>query len=303
MVARVSRDVRRRGAVSSTARFREEVYRMYMDFFEVAEKKRRWSVHDDIPWDKLDPSVYDEGRALNAETFCGVELYLPDYVGKGINLVREEFGRAWFQANWGYEESKHGLALRMYLLKSGQRTPEQMMALEDAIAAKPWRLPFDTPRRMTCYGSIQEASTLLAYVRQIEDAKNGKDEVLATVYRLIARDEAAHQSFYRAVLKLELQENRHETLNDLALVSTTFRMPAIDLLPESERRVETLRDHHSFDRWGFFLKVWMPLLNLLGVTRREFAEYQRQALEQARERGRSGETAPVSSGETSPPRS
>jgi acyl-[acyl-carrier-protein] desaturase len=276
--------------VASTARFREAVYRMYMDFFEAAEKKRRWSVYDDIPWERLDPSVYDEGRATNVETFCGVELYLPDYVGQGINLVRENFGRAWFQANWGYEESKHGLALRLYLLKSGQRTTEQLRELEDAIAAQPWRLPFDTPRRMTCYGAIQEASTLLAYLRQIEDAKSANDEVLTTVYRLIARDEAAHQQFYRAVLKLELEEDRRETLADLAHVSIGFRMPAIDLLPDSKRRVETLRDHHSFDRWGFFLKVWMPLLKQLGVTRQEFAEYQQRAFDQTREQINSGET-------------
>jgi acyl-[acyl-carrier-protein] desaturase len=284
--------------VSSTARFREEVYRLYMDFFETAEKKRRWSVYNDVPWDRLDPSVYDEGRTLNAETFCGVELYLPDYVGQGINLVRHNFGQAWFQANWGYEESKHGLALRLYLLRSGQRTPEQLRALEDAIAARPWRLPFDTPRRMTCYGALQEAGTLLAYLRQIEDAKRANDEVLATIYRLIARDEAAHQQFYRAVLKLELEEHRHETLADLAWVSIVFRMPAIDLLPDSARRVETLRDHHSFDRWGFFVKVWMPLLKLLGVTRQEVAEYQRLSLERIRDQGE-----PVSSGETTATRS
>ncbi|OJH34955.1 acyl-ACP desaturase [Cystobacter ferrugineus] len=256
---------------------------MYMSFFETAEKKRRWSVYEDIPWDRLDPSVYDEGRAMNVETFCGVELYLPDYLGQGVNLVRENFGRAWFQANWGYEESKHGLALRMYLLKTGLRTEEQLRGLEDAIAARPWRLPWDTPRRMTCYGAIQEASTLLAYARQLEDAQAGKDEVLATIYRLIARDEAAHQQFYRAVLKLELEEHRHETLEDLALVSVGFRMPAIDLLPDSERRVETLRMHNSFNRWGFFLKVWMPLLKLLGVSRQEFGEYQRRALDQIRD--------------------
>jgi acyl-[acyl-carrier-protein] desaturase len=266
-----------------------------MEFFEVAEKKRRWSVHDDIPWHRLDPSVYDEGRAMNVETFCGVELYLPDYVGQGINIVRESFGRAWFQVNWGYEESKHGLALRLYLLKSGQRTAEQLHALEDAIAARPWRLPFDTPRRMTCYGSIQEASTLLAYIRQIEDAKRANDQVLAAVYRLIARDEAAHLQFYRAVLKLEFEERRCETLEDLALVSIGFRMPAIDLLPDSARRVAALRDHHSFDRWGFFLKVWTPLLKYLGVTRREFADYQRRSLKQMHEQINSGETTATTS--------
>jgi acyl-[acyl-carrier-protein] desaturase len=142
---------------------------------------------------------------------------------------------------------------------------------------------------MTCYGAIQEASTLLAYVRQIEDAKAANDEVLTVIYRLIARDEAAHQQFYRAVLKLELEENRDETLTDLALVSIGFRMPAIDLLPDSQRRVASLGDHNSFDRWGFFLKVWMPLLKQLGVTRREFAEYQRRGFDEMRGQVSSGE--------------
>ena len=85
-----------------------------MEFFERAEKNRRWSVFNDIPWDQLDPSVYDEDAALCAETFVGVESYLPDYVSGGINCVRDFFGQAWFSANWAYEESKHALSLREY---------------------------------------------------------------------------------------------------------------------------------------------------------------------------------------------
>jgi acyl-[acyl-carrier-protein] desaturase len=53
--------------------------------------------------------------------------------------------------------------------------------------------------------------------------------------------------------------------------------------------VEMLRDHHAFDRWGFYQKIWMPLLRLLGVTHREVAEHQQRSLERLREEVSSGE--------------
>ena len=56
-------------------------------------------------------------------------MYLPDYVSQGINLLRQNFGAAWFAANWGYEESKHALTLRHWLIKSGHRTEDQMLAM------------------------------------------------------------------------------------------------------------------------------------------------------------------------------
>ena len=99
----------------------DRLYRLYMEFFERAERERRWSVFDDIPWDQVNPEA-SEHLALCAETFASVEMYLPDYVAGGINSVRDYFGRAWWQANWGYEESKHSLALGEYLLRSGKRT-------------------------------------------------------------------------------------------------------------------------------------------------------------------------------------
>ena len=67
------------------------IYRLYRDFFDRAEKKRRWSLHKDIPWDQcnkhLDPAV-----AYVVESFCAVELYLPDYLGKMLPQIRSERG-------------------------------------------------------------------------------------------------------------------------------------------------------------------------------------------------------------------
>ena len=78
----------------------EKIFREYMTFFEKAERERRWNVFQDIPWDRVNKEASEE-LALCAETFCSVEMYLPDYVSNGINIVRSYFGQAWFQAFLG----------------------------------------------------------------------------------------------------------------------------------------------------------------------------------------------------------
>src|SRR6185369_1942537 len=106
-------------------------------------------------------------------------MYLPDYVAQGINIARQTFGQAWFQANWAYEESKHSLALREYLLRTGQRTWQEIYDYEQAVLAKKWSAPFTTARQMTLYGAIQEMTTFVIYNKQERLAKEKGDELLA----------------------------------------------------------------------------------------------------------------------------
>src|SRR5262249_48019623 len=93
-------------------------YRLYRDFFNRADKKRRWSLQDDIPWGQVNPSL-DPAVGDVVESFCAVELFLPDYLASGMALFRPSRACTWFYANWGYEESKHSLALGDWLLRSG----------------------------------------------------------------------------------------------------------------------------------------------------------------------------------------
>ena len=126
-------------------------------FFEEAERTRRWNVFNDIPWDQVNRDAPEE-LALCAETFASVELYLPDYVAQGINVVRPYFGRAWFQANWGYEESKHALALGEYLVRSGKRTQDQWLDHQQGILAKEWTRPFETARHDGAFPNVVQKS-------------------------------------------------------------------------------------------------------------------------------------------------
>jgi acyl-[acyl-carrier-protein] desaturase len=263
-------------------RLEERLYREYMSFFEKAERERRWSVFDDIPWDRVNRDASEE-LALCAETFCSVEMYLPDYVSGGINIVRSYFGQAWFQANWAYEESKHSLALTRYLVRSGKRTEQQMFDLQNKIFGKRWSLPFNTPRQMTFYGCVQEMATFVIYVKHRERAASEKDEALRTIYDLIARDEIAHCRFYQGVIKVLLEEDRAGTLADMAHVFANFQMPGVGIVPDYDARILKMREA-GVDRSVFIQKVYMPILKYLGVSRHEMLTAQRMAIEARQER-------------------
>ncbi|SFK17009.1 acyl-ACP desaturase [Amycolatopsis sacchari] len=149
----------------------EQLYRNYLEFFETAERKRRWNVFDDLPWELAERTRHNADLALCAETFCGVESYMPDYVGEGLNLFRDSFGQAWWHVNWGYEEAKHALVLREYLVRTGQRTSRQMFEFEADLTKRRWKLPFPTIRQMICYGALQEKTTWMIYRRQLAAAQ------------------------------------------------------------------------------------------------------------------------------------
>src|SRR5438105_2325264 len=130
-----------------SAELENRFYELYLEFFNRAELERRWNLQKDIPWEKANPAISDE-IALIAESFMAVELYLPDYTSKILELVRKSRGRAWFQANWGYEESKHSLALEQWLLASGKRTRKEVDEFTEQVLDRVWNLPFATPRQM-----------------------------------------------------------------------------------------------------------------------------------------------------------
>lgn len=273
------------------SRLEEKLYQEYLQFFEKAERERRWSVFTDIPWERVNKDATEE-LALCAETFCSVEMFLPDYVAGGINVVRKHFGQAWFQANWAYEESKHSLALMQYLVKSGKRTEEQMVDLQGRLFEKQWDLPFHTARQMTFYGCVQEMATFVIYVKHRERAAAEGDECLRTIYDYVARDEIAHCRFYQSVIKVLLEEDREGTLADMAHVFANFQMPGVGIVPDYDARILKMREA-GIDRSVFIQKVYMPILKYLGVGRHDMLGAQKRAID-ARNEARDEKTVKTS---------
>lgn len=270
---------------SPKRRRREQMYRDYMEFFEHAEKHRRWNPMNDIPWDLLersggrerivnDRSAADENTAVCLETFCGVELFIPDYTKNGLNISRDIFGQAWFHLCWGYEESKHALAFREYLLRSGLRTLDQYMDYEEKVLETEWQMPFSSNREMACYGALQEIATYLIYASQREQHRRDGNETLARVFELVGRDEAAHASFYRKFMRFEFQEDPEGTAEDLAHVISHFEMPGASLVPEFEQRLNV--DGVAISKQLFMERGIMPTLKFIGMTRRDMLAAKRR---------------------------
>ena len=247
---------------------RAGMYRLYREFFARAERKRRWSLEDDIPWDQVNRNM-DPAIAAVVESFCAVELYLPDYIGKAMPLTRGNKGWSWFHANWGYEESKHSLALGDWLLKSGARSEEQMNDLEDQVVTHEYNLPKDSGAGMLIYAMVQELATFVHYRNLRRKVDEEGDPCLSNLLGLIAVDERAHHAFYRSVVQLFLELDREDTLEQVARVLLTFSMPAVNLLADSRKRMAEVRELGIFSEEIFFTDVYQPILASLGLTHGE----------------------------------
>jgi acyl-[acyl-carrier-protein] desaturase len=245
------------------------LWRLYRDFFDMAERRRRWSIDDDIPWDQCQPNISPAVASI-VESFCAVELYLPDYTSKILPVVRSSRGRAWFYANWGYEESKHSEALCTWLLRSGQRRDEQMADLEQMVFEREWNLPHDNHMGMLVYAMTQELATWLNYRNLRRHADAGGDPALAKTLTLLAVDEKAHFDFFKECVQLYLKIDRQAMLEQLRRVMNNFTMPAIhDLVSDSRQRVAQIKALEIFDEDMYYREVYLPILESLGVDRRE----------------------------------
>jgi len=247
-----------------------KLWRIYRDFFDLAEKKRRWDVDRDIPWNECNPNL-DPAIADVVETFCCVELYLPDYTSKVLPIVRQHKSRNWFYANWGYEESKHSLALGDWLLKSKHRTDEYMADLERRVFEREWNLPHESQLGMLAYAMVQEQATFINYrnLKQRIQAKGG-DPALETALSFITVDEAAHFGIFKQFFEAFMEVDRDAALAALRPVLNQFQMPAIhDLLDESAKRIARVRELEIFNEEIFFRDIYQYLLENLGVTKAE----------------------------------
>ena len=202
------------------------------------------------------------------ESFCAVELYLPDYIAKALPMIRANKGWAWFHANWGYEESKHSLALGDWLLRSGNRTEEQMADLENQVFAHEWQLPHDSPVAMLIYAMVQELATWVHYRNLRRTVDERGDPALARLLDLSPWTSAPSRLLPQRGGVLP-RAGPKGTLEQLRRILLTFAMPAVHLLADSRRRVEEIKTLGIFDEDVFLHDVYLPILAALGVDHRE----------------------------------
>lgn len=254
----------RRGSVQ--AQIEEIFFEAFLRYFKNAEERRRWNIEKDIPWDKTSPNA-SELTADIVQSFSAVEMFLPDYTHKIMELVRQSRGRAYFQANWGYEESKHSIVLEEWLLRSGKRTEEQVRAFERELLGAEWDLPFETARQMIIYTTVQEMATGLNYTNLRRRAEMEGDEALSRALRWVSADESAHYNFFRKSVKAYLALEPEETVNDIKFVFDNFSMPAHALIPNWEARGEQIEEAGIYGPRMYLAKIRRPILEDLGISR------------------------------------
>jgi acyl-[acyl-carrier-protein] desaturase len=251
---------------STMAHMEDFFYRELLKYLMLAEEKRRWNVFKDIPWDKANGNSEDT-LAHCVETFCAVEMYLPDFTSKLLHMIRQSRGRSWFHINWGYEESKHSLALEAWLLASGHRTEEQRAEVEKLLLGFEWELPYDHPRQMVCYTMIQELATFWNYRNLEKIAAQNHDLALITALRVISVDERVHYNFFRNIVKEWMKLDEAGTVEDLKYVFDHFSMPGRSQIPNYEESARILAKTGIYGPREYIKLVKNPILEDLKLDK------------------------------------
>jgi acyl-[acyl-carrier-protein] desaturase len=183
---------------------------------------------------------------------------------------RPSRARTWFYANWGYEESKHSLALGDWLVKAGMRSEEQMADLEGLVFADLWQIPYTSHVALLAYAMVQERATGLNYRNLRRRAQErGGDPALEQLLMLIAVDEQAHHTFFLEAIALHLKHDREGTLEHMRQVMNAFVMPAIYAMVGGRQRVARIKELEIFNDNLYYQEVYLPILEALGVSRLE----------------------------------
>jgi acyl-[acyl-carrier-protein] desaturase len=240
----------------------------FREFFRRAERKRRWNVDEDIPWDTASLATSPAIAAI-VESFCAVELYLPDYVAKALPMIRTNRAWAWTHVNWGYEEAKHSIALGDWLVRSGHRSEEYMADLETRLFQHEWNLPQESGAGMLIYAMVQELATWLCYRNLRNHVQPDEDPALRAVLGYLQIDERAHHSYYKEITDLFLEVDRKGTIELLKRVLAGFSMPAIHVFAETQQLKADIEAMNIFSEEIFYRDIYLTVLEILGISRAE----------------------------------
>jgi hypothetical protein len=175
---------------------------LYHELFKAFEQMR-WSLQDDVPWDRFDAARLSDEQArtikMNAITewaaLPATEMFLRD------NRGDSDFSA--FMSIWFYEEQKHSLVLQEYL----RRFRPDLAPTEAELHAV--RFEFDpAPALETLMLHFCGEIRLNHWYRR---AANWHSEpVIRHIYRLIAQDEARHGGAYLRFMRRAIERSGEE---------------------------------------------------------------------------------------------
>jgi len=250
---------------------RARIYQAYRAYFDLAERKRRWNIREDVPWDRCNKSI-DPVIADVVQTFCMVELFLPDYLAKQLPPVRANRGRAWMLANWGYEESKHSMVLEDWLVRSGHRTEKQVAEIADGVLATEWKRAVRQAARSRHLHHVSRVS----YAAALPESSTGRRRTRPSLGPRPGTRRNG-RSGPRALLPLTGQHLLGgRPGGDASGVSTRWSAPSgcppTVCSPTADGGRRRVRALGIFDERVFHTEVYQPLMQRLGLTRADLRQ-------------------------------
>ncbi|MDP2397244.1 MAG: ferritin-like domain-containing protein [Burkholderiales bacterium] len=169
---------------------------LYPEIFKSMERIR-WSMADDVPWDRFDSNLLSEEQALTIKMNAITEWAALPATEMFLRDNRHDSDFSAFMSVWFYEEQKHSLVLIDYLRRFRPElapTPEELHAVRFEFDPAP---PLETLMLHFC-GEIR----LNHWYRCAMEWHT--EPVIRKIYRLISRDEARHGGAYLQYMKRAL---------------------------------------------------------------------------------------------------
>lgn len=170
---------------------------LYPELFKSLEAQR-WSLADDVPWDRFDPARLTDEQAVTIKMNAITEWAALPATEMFLRDNRHDTDFSAFMSIWFFEEQKHALVLMEYL----SRFRPDLLPSESELAEV--RFEFDpAPELETLMLHFCGEVRLTQWYRRA--AQWHTEPVIRHIYDLLSRDEARHGGAYLKFMKRAIE--------------------------------------------------------------------------------------------------
>jgi hypothetical protein len=200
---------------------------IFEEYFKTTEKQR-WSLEEDIPWQKIDIDLARSQPDIleNLNLAALIESYAPMYALKGLGVWWNSIEESAIASIQFYEEYKHYFALKRYLEPVGYTIPDQEII--DAREKNFSAVYEDRIAQLANY-MISEHFTAHFYMHLL---KTAKEPVLKTLLLHIMKDEFRHSDIFYKLLESHIKKD--SSVKDIVLNEfLNFKHQSIEVVGEN----------------------------------------------------------------------
>jgi acyl-[acyl-carrier-protein] desaturase len=179
-----------------------------------------------------------------------------------VYLGNESFWHKWTNL-WTAEEDRHGAVLHDYMHDSKILHTPELERMQFEYIRSGFAPAWDRdPYRVFVYTSLQERAT------QVSHANTGKlagasEPLIGEVLSNVAKEEARHYTFYRAIFKAVLERDPSNALVSAAEIMPSIEMPGVSM-PHFREMADVVRRAGIYGPRDY-LKIVEELINFWAI--------------------------------------